>query len=176
MGAWDLDAKHLDDALTVLQLRGSGDAHISADGEWIVINDVGDVYPYVHLYKARNDTFEQVAEFESHGNSCIGFTSNGRWLVSWDSSAGTPGRSCWIRRLDERSNLKMAYLSGHEGGVGRVVFGRTGRWIATVSKGGVVRIWDLASDNPALSGVRLGEHQIAEDYYFSHNDQFAGNR
>ena len=146
VGVWDLDAEHLDDAVTVLLKLHKGEPHdveISPNGKWIAV-----AYDDCSSPDSSRIRFWNVQEVLSRwsprskatGIAIFSSFPDGRWLVSWGGSAGNLGVSCLLWKIGEQSNFKAFELPGHEAGVVRVVSGGTGRWVATVSETDAVRI------------------------------------
>lgn len=156
---WDLRAK--DPSTEPLVLRGH-EAPVASvafrpGGSWLATGSGDSTARLWNLQMEDVAVEPQVLRGHSAGGRSVASSPDGRWLASgnddgtthlWDVSAVLDSGS-----NAEKQAAQPLVLGGHGAPVTSVAFSPDGRWLATGSMDRTVRVWDVVSDVPALSGT-----------------------
>jgi WD40 repeat protein len=83
----------------------------------------------------------------------VGFSPDGRWLGVGGGQTLT--LASWAQVFDLETRRPVRELSGHSGVVMAISFSRDGKWIATASRDGTLKLWPTVPISPS---VRLTGH------------------
>src|SRR5262249_3568360 len=115
---------------------------VSSHGNWIATSSVDE--PKVVLWSTQ-DPRQPVRELPIPGHShAIAFSPNGRWLAAKRQGAV----NLWS--LADLSKPPLSLAENACGDVRTLRFSPDNRWLVSGTSGGVVNIWDVSDERPAL--------------------------
>jgi len=112
--------------------------------------------------KALRRSLERIASQPLLGHlspvAAVAVAPNGRQVATSTKRRGEPVR---LWDLQQSGVLQPATLSNHAGRVKHMSMTDDGHWLLTADDDGLVMRWDLTSDDPGSSGVRMDAHTTA---------------